>query len=268
MGKKIAKDATGIHLCNHKYTFKIPSMTNEASQLAYCKNILCEVCSANIWLSVRSSKRMHAVSLFRLIWHEESAFQRAVKARESGVWSWISSTSHWCKWSEAENERNKWSSYLALYFLGQPTTEPTHAIKYADFFLLTSSIFCPKKGKLKLWAGALEFLRDIKAKWQFSWYENHLISQQLNIPVGRTIRQWVTKDISLQSLQIPFLCDISGIKIIIKGPEWYFSKALFLKFHICCFPGNDFHSFEITKLILFCFCFALFCFFPLYFYIF
>ena len=136
------------------------------------------------------------------------------------------------------------------------------------YFLLTSSIFCPKTVKLKLGAGALEFLRDIKAKWQFSWYENHLISQQLNIPVGRTIRQWVTKDILLQSLQIPFLCDISGIKIIIKGPEWYFSKALCLKFHICCFPGNDFHSFEITKLILFCFCFALFCFFPLYFYIF
>ena len=51
--KKFAKDTTGIHVCNYKYNFKIPSMTKEASQLVYCKNILCNtrmyvVCSANI----------------------------------------------------------------------------------------------------------------------------------------------------------------------------------------------------------------------------
>lgn len=38
--KKLAKDATGIHLCNYKYNFKIPSMTKEASQLACCKKHL------------------------------------------------------------------------------------------------------------------------------------------------------------------------------------------------------------------------------------
>lgn len=162
-GKKIAKDATGIHVCNYKYNFKIPSMTKEASQLAYCKNILCEVCSANIWVSVwwldrpKSRKCTCTVSLFRLIWHEKSSLQRALKARQNRV----SSSSHWCKWSEAENEKQM-VFLLCVIFLGQPTSQ--HMQPRALIFLLTYSIFCPNKGKFKLRAGALEFLRDIKAK--------------------------------------------------------------------------------------------------------
>ena len=163
--KKLAKDTTGIHVCNYKYNFKIPSMTKEASQLAYCKNILCEVCSANIRVSVwwldrpKTSKCTCTVSLFRLIWHEKSAssLQRALKARQSRV----SSSSHWCKWSEAENEK-KMVFLICIIFLGQPTSQ--HMQPSALIFLLTYSIFCPKKGKFKLRAGVLGFLRDIKAK--------------------------------------------------------------------------------------------------------